>query len=316
MSSHFILEPNWRHSCVFKSFSFGNQLGAVLPVAWPDWMRRHKIMRPPYLFDPCWCPGCKHRVRTAPFEGIAISLIEPPPPIPLAATGGGDVWLMHQRLIDVLDGDAIREFVRYGSVQLKEGSVSKDWHSVVFRVRKILRRSENVEFRICPCCGRVVYFAMGLQFIWPNRSDVAIMGGNEIIVSESFLTQKKRQWISGEKGLSLVQVKTTQKPLDGFDFDLPWYADENPSIFRRYLAARFVEALMVNDARDRWLDLAIAHSEMNASGNDITSVLPFLEARLSPTQKGRLEDFLSLEEKKKSVLPLYESRGFTVDLHT
>ena len=109
-----------------------------------------------------------------------------------------------------------------------------------------------------------------------------------------------------------MPIKTTQIPLDGFNWNLPWYADENPTVFREYLATKFVAALAIETDRDRLLDLAIVHSEMVASGNGITDVLPLVEERLSMDQKVLFNDFLALDEDKKSVLPLYRQRGFSV----
>ena len=314
MKRHFVLDPDWRHSLVSSCFVFGKSLDEVRPVSWPDWMSRHKLMRPPYRFDSCWCPGCKFGVRNRPFKGIPISLLESTPPQPLACTDCREAFLVHDSLLEVFDCTEWRENVRLGPVLLQDGSVGKDWHSAVFRARKILRGSKNAAFRICPCCGRVVYFAMGRRFICPSETDAEIMGGNEMVISESVLTEKRKRWIAGEKGLAATGIKTTRTPLDGFASDLPWYADENPSVFRPYLAEEFIKAVSVDNPRDRQLDLAVAHSEMAASGNGIDSVLPIVEGKLTSLLRRRLDKFLSLDEKEKSVLPLYEERGFSVGL--
>lgn len=310
----FKIQRDWRHSCVDNSFAFGHQLKNVRIVDWPDWMRKHQLLMPLYRFDRYWCPGCRDLARKTRLEKVPVTLIEPPPPIPLAKTGGGSgcVFLIHRRFSDVLDGKELRNSVRFGPVQLQDGSISNDWFSAVFRVRTVIRGTNDAGFRICPCRGRVVYFAMGKQFICPMESNAGIIGGNEVILTESFLTKKRKDWIGAEKGISLLPIKTTQIPLDGFNWNLPWYADENPTVFREYLATKFVAALAIETDRDRLLDLAIVHSEMVASGNGITDVLPLVEERLSMDQKVLFNDFLALDEDKKSVLPLYRQRGFSV----
>jgi hypothetical protein len=145
------------------------------------------------------CTGCN---APRPSVGaINIQIQEDRPPnVPITFIYGYGVILAHTNLIERLDFESVRRDLLLGEVRDSSGSLLNGWVTVRGRRRLIIRGTKHVSHRVCDSCGRHVYFAMGMRYLFPSpASDASIFESNlfGLVVSASILEKTSLRRKSG-----------------------------------------------------------------------------------------------------------------------
>jgi hypothetical protein len=159
------------------------------------------------------CAGC---VRPKPDVGpVDAHIQERAPEGPLNFLSGCGVPLARKSFLFAFGDERIKRDLRLGEVFGPDGHRLDDWVTFRGKRRLIVRGSKHASYRVCPNCGRDVYFAMGTRYLYPEppknvelfESD---LGG--LILPESIATELN---IGELAGVTCERLKALGQPKDG-----------------------------------------------------------------------------------------------------
>ena len=90
-----------------------------------------------------------------------------PDDVPLTFVNGCGVVIARRDFVAVLGSERVQADLMLGTVRGPSGKAMSDWVTARGRRRLIVRGSKNVSYRRCGSCGRHVYFAMGVRYLFP-----------------------------------------------------------------------------------------------------------------------------------------------------
>jgi hypothetical protein len=137
-----------------------------------------------------------------------------PPDPPLNFIHGCSLPIAHQQLITQLGEDFVRENFFLGRLYGPNDEIIDHWTTFKGKRALIIRGSDDVSHRVCTVCGRHVYFATGMQYLYP-----APQLGVEVFESHLFglvLTAPvfERLDLSIWRHLSVEELPVLKKPRD------------------------------------------------------------------------------------------------------
>lgn len=111
------------------------------------------------------CTGC---IRPKPeVTSVDARIEESAPEGPLNFVSGCGLPLVRMSVLSALGEERIKRDLYLGCVFGPDGSRLDDWATFRGKRRVIIRGSKHVSHRVCPDCGRDVYFAMGTRYLYP-----------------------------------------------------------------------------------------------------------------------------------------------------
>ncbi len=132
------------------------------------------------------CTAC---IRPKPeVTSVDVRIQESAPEGPLNFVGDCGLPLVRMSVLSALGEERIKRDLYLGCVFGPDGSRLDDWATFRGKRRVIIRGSKHVSYRVCPDCGRDVYFAMGTRYLYPLPSrDVEIFESHlfGLVLSES-----------------------------------------------------------------------------------------------------------------------------------
>jgi hypothetical protein len=87
---------------------------------------------------------------------------------PMTGLSGGFPGIALKELISQISPEAVERDLFLGQVFLSDGTLLSDWVTYHGRHRLIIRGTKHISQRVCPDCGRLVYFAMGKRHLFPD----------------------------------------------------------------------------------------------------------------------------------------------------
>jgi len=149
-------------------------------------------------------------------EAVDVYLQDPAPrDKPLNFVMFGGITVLHQELLDLLGADNIERDLYIGRVYGRGGKLLNDWVSARGRRHLILRGSREARYRVCAGCGRVLYSAMGKQYLYPAPpTDAAIYESDLLgfVVTHDIAERiAARKW----RRISVDPLPVLDEPLDG-----------------------------------------------------------------------------------------------------
>lgn len=158
------------------------------------------------------CSGC---ARPKPgVDRVDAHIQDDEPEGPLNFVNGCGLPLARVSFLLTLGEERVKRDLNLGQVFGPNRSQMPDWATFRGRQRLIVRGSKHVSHRVCPDCGRDVYFAMGTRYLYPAPPrDVEIFESDlfGLILPESVATDLD---IGEIRGVTRERLKVLQEPRD------------------------------------------------------------------------------------------------------
>ena len=87
---------------------------------------------------------------------------------PLTFVAGGFPGIALKELLWQIDPEIVQRDLKLGRVFRSDGKLLDDWATFHGRYTLIIRGTESISQRVCSDCGRLVYFAMGERYLFPE----------------------------------------------------------------------------------------------------------------------------------------------------
>jgi hypothetical protein len=128
---------------------------------------------------------------------------------------GWGIGLARRSFLMQFGQDRVQRYLGLGKVYGPDGSVFEDWVTFIGKHKVILRGSKQAGYRVCPECGRNIYFAMGKPYLYPEPAeDVELFESHlwGLVFPEPLV---ESLGIGKPKGVWVERVPVLNEPLDG-----------------------------------------------------------------------------------------------------
>jgi hypothetical protein len=138
-----------------------------------------------------------------------------PPNKPLNFVYSCSVPLIHRDLLQLFGADNISRDLYLGRVFGERENELSDWVTARGRRQIIVRGDRDASFRLCPACGRVLYFGTGKRYLYPAPPAGAQIFESDyngfIVTAEIYERVKAAQF----RKLRVEELAVVDVPLDG-----------------------------------------------------------------------------------------------------
>lgn len=180
-----------------------------------------KTMNPTALEDPAYeaakrtwlCPGCCHPKPNV--RHLDAHIQEERPDGPLNLISGCGLAIARKSFLMQFGEERVRSKLYIGDVYGPDGGRLLDW--VTFRGKHglIVRGTEHAGYRVCPECGRNLYFAMGKSYLYPQPPEGVELFESDLwglILPEPIVLDLG---IGKPRGVSVERLEVLKEPKDG-----------------------------------------------------------------------------------------------------
>ena len=172
------------------------------------------------LAERTWlCTGCGRPRHGS--ESIDAHVQDDQPEGPLNGLNGCFLALAKTSFLFQFGEERIRRDLHLGKVYGPDEEPLHGWVTFRGKHRVFIRGTDHAVHRVCPGCGRDVYFAMGHPYLYPQppagvevlESDLCGLVLPEAVVQEVGIGQPKGVWVE--------RLTVVKQPKDGFGVLVP-----------------------------------------------------------------------------------------------
>lgn len=171
---------------------------------------------------PWQCSACGWPKRNIGALDATIQGLRAPSDPPLNFVYGFGIHLIRRDLLLSLGEDTVSRDLWIGQVFRSDGEEIASWATFRGRVRLVVRGSKDAGYRICPRCKRILYSAMGSQYLCPAPpvgTDLFESDLSGLIVSEVILRRVQKKITNWPK-LRVQKLPVLAQPKDGLPIRL------------------------------------------------------------------------------------------------
>jgi hypothetical protein len=173
------------------------------------------LTKPAYeLAKGSWaCPGCGFPLPGV--KGVDVTVVGVPDNASLSCVHGLGLGVADRALLESFGANEAERYLYLGKVFGPDGAPLQKWVTFNGTHRILVRGSKHATARVCPECGRQIYFAMGRQYLYPKPSEAIKMfdvGWGALVVTGDFAARAARtQW----RKVNWTRLKVLREPEDG-----------------------------------------------------------------------------------------------------
>jgi len=158
------------------------------------------------------CPDCSS--PTPSVTAVDARLRVAPAKEPLNFLWGFGLSIASKAFLSAIGNDLVQRDLYLGRVYGPDGHELSEWATFRGKHRLIVRGSKEASYRTCNECGRIVYFAMGKEYLYPAPQEgVAIFdaGNSGLVLPENvFMQAGLDRW----RGIYIKKLAVADVPSD------------------------------------------------------------------------------------------------------